>query len=61
MRLASCAGYEQVPEHEKQARVGAVFDSVAPSYDVMNDVMSAGLHRLWKARYRLDVGLRAAA
>ena len=44
-------GYEEVPEHEKRARVGAVFSSVASSYDTMNDVMSGGLHRLWKARY----------
>lgn len=42
-------GYENVPETEKAARVGRVFDSVAQRYDVMNDLMSAGLHRLWKA------------
>jgi demethylmenaquinone methyltransferase/2-methoxy-6-polyprenyl-1,4-benzoquinol methylase len=41
-------GYERVPWHEKKARVASVFDSVAPRYDLMNDVMSAGLHRLWK-------------
>ena len=41
-------GYERVPWHEKKARVGGVFDSVAPRYDVMNDVMSLGLHRYWK-------------
>ena len=44
------AGYEQVPEADKQARVGQVFSSVAPTYDLMNDVMSLRLHRLWKAR-----------
>ncbi len=42
-------GYEQVPETEKASRVGAVFDSVASRYDLMNDLMSGGLHRLWKA------------
>jgi demethylmenaquinone methyltransferase/2-methoxy-6-polyprenyl-1,4-benzoquinol methylase len=42
-------GFERVPEEEKARRVGGVFDSVAPSYDLMNDLMSAGLHRLWKA------------
>jgi demethylmenaquinone methyltransferase/2-methoxy-6-polyprenyl-1,4-benzoquinol methylase len=41
-------GYEQVPEHEKVARVGAVFSGVARKYDVMNDAMSVGMHRLWK-------------
>jgi demethylmenaquinone methyltransferase/2-methoxy-6-polyprenyl-1,4-benzoquinol methylase len=41
-------GFEIVPVAEKARRVRAVFDSVAPSYDLMNDLMSAGLHRLWK-------------
>ena len=41
-------GYQEVPEGEKSRRVGEVFSSVAPSYDVMNDLMSLGLHRLWK-------------
>ncbi len=41
-------GFEQVPVHEKAARVKAVFDSVATRYDVMNDLMSLGIHRLWK-------------
>ena len=41
-------GYARVPVGEKQKRVRAVFDSVAPSYDVMNDIMSFGVHRLWK-------------
>lgn len=41
-------GYERVPRAEKRARVRGVFDSVADRYDVMNDVMSLGLHRLWK-------------
>ena len=42
-------GYEKVAPEEKAARVRAVFDRVAPSYDLMNDLMSLGLHRLWKA------------
>ena len=42
-------GYERVPEDEKRARVGGVLDRVAPRYDLMNDLMSLGLHRLWKA------------
>ena len=42
-------GYERVPEAEKARRVGAVFDRVAERYDLMNDLMSLGLHRLWKA------------
>ena len=41
-------GYAEVPRSEKAARVGAVFDSVAARYDLMNDLMSGGLHRLWK-------------
>ena len=41
-------GFEQVNEHDKASRVEGVFSSVAKNYDVMNDLMSAGLHRLWK-------------
>jgi demethylmenaquinone methyltransferase/2-methoxy-6-polyprenyl-1,4-benzoquinol methylase len=47
-------GYQQVPEGEKARRVGDVFRSVAPSYDVMNDLMSLGLHRVWK-RFALEM------
>ena len=47
-------GYQQVPEEEKARRVGEVFRSVAPSYDVMNDLMSLGLHRVWK-RFTLEM------
>jgi len=47
-------GYQQVPEGEKARRVGDVFKSVAPSYDVMNDLMSLGLHRVWK-RFALEM------
>jgi demethylmenaquinone methyltransferase / 2-methoxy-6-polyprenyl-1,4-benzoquinol methylase len=42
-------GFETVDERDKARRVKSVFDSVASRYDVMNDVMSAGLHRAWKA------------
>jgi demethylmenaquinone methyltransferase/2-methoxy-6-polyprenyl-1,4-benzoquinol methylase len=42
-------GFQRVPEGEKRARVGGVFDSVAQRYDLMNDLMSLGLHRAWKA------------
>jgi demethylmenaquinone methyltransferase/2-methoxy-6-polyprenyl-1,4-benzoquinol methylase len=41
-------GYEQVPLEEKAERVRGVFNSVADRYDLMNDLMSGGLHRLWK-------------
>ena len=44
-------GYENVSPDEKTARVGAVFSSVARKYDVMNDAMSGGMHRLWKDRF----------
>jgi demethylmenaquinone methyltransferase / 2-methoxy-6-polyprenyl-1,4-benzoquinol methylase len=41
-------GYEEVPWNDKARRVRGVFDSVAPRYDLMNDLMSGGLHRVWK-------------
>jgi demethylmenaquinone methyltransferase/2-methoxy-6-polyprenyl-1,4-benzoquinol methylase len=41
-------GFQQVPWREKARRVRAVFDSVADRYDLMNDLMSGGAHRLWK-------------
>ncbi len=47
-------GFEQVDWTEKAQRVGAVFDSVATKYDVMNDVMSLGIHRLWK-RFAIEL------
>ena len=43
-------GYENIAPAEKTARVGDVFKSVAPRYDLMNDAMSAGMHRVWKDR-----------
>ncbi|HSV52623.1 MAG TPA: bifunctional demethylmenaquinone methyltransferase/2-methoxy-6-polyprenyl-1,4-benzoquinol methylase UbiE [Burkholderiaceae bacterium] len=42
-------GFESVAERDKARRVRGVFDSVAPKYDLMNDLMSMGLHRAWKA------------
>lgn len=47
-------GFETVDEREKASKVRNVFDSVAPKYDLMNDVMSMGMHRIWKA-YTLTV------
>ncbi|MDE1916382.1 MAG: class I SAM-dependent methyltransferase [Sphingomonadales bacterium] len=44
-------GYEEVAIDEKVARVGEVFSSVAKKYDIMNDAMSGGLHRVWKDRF----------
>ena len=44
-------GYEDVDPDEKTQRVGAVFSNVAAKYDVMNDAMSGGMHRLWKDRF----------
>jgi demethylmenaquinone methyltransferase / 2-methoxy-6-polyprenyl-1,4-benzoquinol methylase len=52
-------GYEDVSPAEKVERVGAVFSSVARKYDVMNDAMSAGMHRLWKDRFVRRVKPRA--
>jgi demethylmenaquinone methyltransferase/2-methoxy-6-polyprenyl-1,4-benzoquinol methylase len=43
-------GARRVPEEEKAPLVGAVFNSVAPGYDLMNDLMSGGVHRFWKAQ-----------
>lgn len=52
-------GYRQVPVEEKAKLVGRVFDSVANRYDVMNDAMSLGIHRLWKRVALEHTGLRA--
>ena len=41
-------GFETIPEAEKRGRVKGVFDSVASNYDLMNDAMSVGIHRVWK-------------
>ncbi|WOG83971.1 hypothetical protein DCAR_0103150 [Daucus carota subsp. sativus] len=47
---ATSFGYKEIPEEEKSKMVGNVFTSVSSNYDLMNDLMSAGLHRLWKER-----------
>lgn len=47
-------GYKEVPVEEKAGKVREVFDSVADKYDVMNDVMSMGIHRLWK-RFTIEM------
>ncbi len=44
-------GYEEIAPEDKAARVGAVFSSVAKKYDIMNDAMSGGMHRLWKDKF----------
>jgi len=51
-------GYQTVAEAEKAARVAGVFHSVADRYDVMNDLMSLGLHRVWKRFLSLKAGVR---
>lgn len=51
-------GYESVPLKDKARRVRGVFDSVAGRYDLMNDLMSGGLHRLWKRFTVHEAGVR---
>ena len=52
-------GYQTINAHEKEAKVGQVFTSVATKYDIMNDLMSFGIHRLWK-RFAIKMsGVRA--
>ena len=51
-------GYRDVPEQQKQKLVGDVFTSVASKYDVMNDLMSFGVHRLWKRYFVGSSGVR---
>lgn len=51
-------GYTTIPETEKTERVASVFHSVAKRYDIMNDLMSLGLHRLWKRMAVAKCGLR---
>ena len=52
-------GFQQVREDEKAGKVADVFSSVAPRYDVMNDLMSGGLHRAWKAFTVARSGVRS--
>lgn len=51
-------GYEEVPSQEKEFLVKKVFDSVAENYDLMNDLMSFGLHRLWKRFVGTEVSIK---
>jgi demethylmenaquinone methyltransferase/2-methoxy-6-polyprenyl-1,4-benzoquinol methylase len=51
-------GFQSVPESEKARRVRGVFDSVASKYDIMNDLMSGGMHRAWKAYTVMVANLR---
>ena len=51
-------GYQEVDEADKAGRVGQVFESVANRYDLMNDLMSLGIHRLWKRFTVFTAGLR---
>jgi demethylmenaquinone methyltransferase/2-methoxy-6-polyprenyl-1,4-benzoquinol methylase len=50
-------GYQEVAEQEKAGLVREVFDSVAGSYDLMNDLMSLGVHRIWKRDFAADSGI----
>ncbi len=50
-------GYREVPVEEKTRLVGEVFDSVADKYDLMNDLMSMGVHRLWKRHFVATSGI----
>ena len=54
-------GFQTVDQAEKASRVRGVFDSVAPKYDVMNDLMSMGLHRAWKAYTLMVANVREGA
>ncbi|MGD8546751.1 MAG: bifunctional demethylmenaquinone methyltransferase/2-methoxy-6-polyprenyl-1,4-benzoquinol methylase UbiE [Thiohalophilus sp.] len=54
MKKTTHFGYEEVPYEEKVRKVAGVFHSVAGKYDLMNDLMSMGVHRLWK-RYTIDM------
>ena len=53
-------GFTKIPTSEKQSRVRGVFDAVADRYDIMNDMMSVGLHRLWKNHMIRRLPLHAA-
>jgi demethylmenaquinone methyltransferase/2-methoxy-6-polyprenyl-1,4-benzoquinol methylase len=61
MKQSTHFGFQQVPFDEKQKKVNGVFDSVANQYDLMNDLLSCGVHRLWKrtaiAKAQLREGL----
>ncbi len=50
-------GYQEVPAEDKVSLVRGVFDSVADSYDLMNDLMSLGVHRIWKRDFTANSGI----
>ncbi len=52
-------GFQKVSAEEKTRRVGQVFSSVASNYDLMNDLMSLGIHRLWKRHFVATSGVRS--
>src|SRR5215471_9644424 len=52
-------GYRDVPVAEKEKLVGGVFTSVAAKYDLMNDLMSFGIHRIWKRWFAATSGVRS--
>src|SRR5512143_207155 len=58
-RATTHFGYREVPLDEKQKLVGRVFTSVASKYDLMNDLMSLGVHRIWKRWFAATSGVRA--
>jgi demethylmenaquinone methyltransferase / 2-methoxy-6-polyprenyl-1,4-benzoquinol methylase len=58
-RATTHFGYRDVPVDEKQKLVGRVFTSVASKYDLMNDLMSLGVHRIWKRWFAATSGVRA--
>jgi demethylmenaquinone methyltransferase/2-methoxy-6-polyprenyl-1,4-benzoquinol methylase len=57
--LSRTFGFQSVAPEERERRIRRVFDSVAPRYDLMNDLMSLGVHRLWKRRFAATVAPRA--
>ena len=54
-------GFESVSEEKKTQKVGEVFDSVSEQYDLMNDLMSFGIHRFWKRFALMHTGLEAVS
>ena len=57
--LSRTFGYQAVDELERERRIRRVFEAIAHRYDVMNDLMSLGIHRLWKRRFVALAGARA--
>ena len=50
-------GFKQVNREEKAGLVKEIFSNVAPKYDLMNDLMSAGIHRIWKNKMVEEIGV----